>query len=388
MTSNIYSDSWQLNPQSAPIRNTFLRPGRGHHPITLSILSQLSQDIYQASHIRGDSQVVNSLVRRFSTEGWKTYLIESVYQALLTGCSYLILDFGDDLGGWDREPLSVTSTSISPYLITQGDTPTVASLVSGHQSPMTDDSSLVHPSRYIKFKSPYRFDLPKILDGELSRHDNITNGIENTVSGVGMVRAGIDNLYEIMLKGGRALSNLTDRLLNLKQATRGEGVLAYDLKREAVDVAIKNITREHEVLQIIENRISAITGLPSFVIWGHTDGDGYGVKTSLDLYSQRLTALSGQCLTDNLTYLVELLSDQGLVWGEGCDIYPEKPADTVDRFSKYVDGLATLQSIGAMNSIEVRDTVSSDQSFGLVLNPEPVIVTAEPVAVPDNSFSG
>lgn len=387
MTTNIYSDSWQIGANSIPTRNTFLQAVRAHHPITLSILSQLSQDIYQASHIRGDSQTVNSLVRRFSTDGWKTYLIESVYQALLKGCSFLVLDFGDAVGVWETEP-PINSNSISPYLITHGAIPTVASLQSGHHGFTSGDSQTIHPSRYIRFDSPYRFDLPKILDGELQRHDNITQGIENTVSGVGLVRAGIDNLYEIMLKGGRALSNLTDRLFNLKQATRGEGVLAYDLKRETVDVTIKGITREHEVLRIIENRISAITGLPSFVIWGHTDGDGYGVKTSLDLYSQRLTALSGQCLTDNLTYLVELLSDKGMVWGDGCDIYPEKPADTVDRFNKYVDGLATLQSIGAMNSIEVRDTVASDQSFGLVLNPSPTIVTTESTPPADAAFSG
>ncbi len=365
MTST-YADSW------SPI---VLNGGKGisglntHHPITHSITTQLSQDIHQACTISGTDE--DQIIYR---ENWQEFVIEAIYQSLLNQAAYMILDFGD--GQWMSDPVDWDPSVVKPYLVTPK-LPT-RSLVETGQSIGTE---LINENRYLKFVSPYRFDLARTLDSELAKHDSITNGLEQTVAGQGLVKTGIDNLYEIMQKGGLALTNLTNRLMNLKGGTRQDGVIAYDLKRETVEVQLKNINREPEVLRVIENRITAITGLPSFLIWGHTDGDGYGVKTSLELYDQRLASL-GTSYYKLIQLILDITDSSEL--GEyktkvqGQSIYKQSPLEVADRLDKTVSALLGLQSIGAMTAIEVRNTIDADPDIRLVLDPNPTIVTTEP----------
>jgi hypothetical protein len=185
--------------------------------------------------------------------------------------------------------------------------------------------------------------------------------------------------------------------MNLKGSTRQDGVIAYDLKRETVEVQLKNINREPEVLRVIENRITAVTGLPSFLIWGHTDGDGYGVKTSLELYDQRLSSLGTSYykliqLIIDITDSSEQADYKPKVSGQS--IYKQSPLEVADRLDKTVSALLGLQSIGAMTAIEVRNTIDADPDIRLILDPNPTIVTSDPGTSPatpagnQSGFSG
>jgi hypothetical protein len=381
MTST-YTDSW--NP-------ILLSGGKGisglntHHPITLSITTQLSQDIHQSCTISGTDEDQTRY-----RDNWQEFVIESIYQSLLNQVAYMILDFGD--GQWMSDPVDWDPNAVKPYLVTSK-LPT-RSLVETGRSIGTE---LINENRYLKFVSPYRFDLARTLDDELARHDSITNGLEQTVAGQGLVKTGIDNLYDIMQRGGLALTNLTNRLMNLKGSTRQDGVIAYDLKRETVEVQLKNINREPEVLRVIENRITAVTGLPSFLIWGHTDGDGYGVKTSLELYDQRLSSLGTSYykliqLIIDITDSSEQADYKPKVSGQS--IYKQSPLEVADRLDKTVSALLGLQSIGAMTAIEVRNTIDADPDIRLILDPNPTIVTSDPGTSPatpagnQSGFSG
>jgi hypothetical protein len=382
MQTKNYSDSW------TPIVLSGRGAGqvyRNHHPITLSILTQLAQDIHQSSTIVGTDEDQTRY-----RDNWADFVVEAIYQSLLHDTSYLILDFGD--GEWKTDPVDWDPAKVVPFMITHR-LPSV-SLVETGQGIGTE---LISDDRYLKFSSPYRFSLANVLDGELKKHDTITAGLEQTIAGQGLIRTGIDNLYEIMQKGGQAVSNLTNRLLNLKGAARQDGVLAYDLKREAIEVQVKSINREPEVLKIIENRVTAMTGLPSFLIWGHTDGDGYGVKTSLDLYDQRLSAIgSGYYkLIQVIIDITDLSADRSYApTVKTRSIYQETPLEVADRFDKVVGALLGLQSIGAITAIEVRNTVDADPAIRLVLDPNPTIVTANPDNLPpdltasQSGFSG
>lgn len=376
--NSTYSDSWSpivLNgSKSSSGLNT-------HHPITLGITTQISQDIHQSCTISGTDEDQTRY-----RDNWQEFVTESIYQSLVNQVAYLILDFGDDQ--WTSDPVDWDPGAVKPYLVTSK-LPT-RSLVETGRSIGTE---LINENRYLKFASPYRVDLARTLDDELARHDSITNGLEQTVAGQGIVKTGIDNLYDIMQKGGLALTNLTNRLMNLKGSTRQDGVIAYDLKRETVEVQLKNINREPEVLKIIENRITAITGLPSFLIWGHTDGDGYGVKTSLELYDQRLASLGASYYK-----LIQLIIDITDSSDEADykpkvsrqSIYKQTPLEVADRLDKTVSALLGLQSIGAITSIEVRNTIDADPDIRLVLDPNPTIVTTDPANPPSNlpGFSG
>jgi len=380
--NSTYADSW------SPI---VLNGGKGisglntHHPITLSIITQLSQDVHQSCTISGTDEDQTRY-----RDNWQEFVVESIYQSLLNQVAYMILDFGD--GQWMSDPVDWDPNAVKPYLVT-AKLPT-RSLVETGRSMGTE---LINENRYLKFVSPYRFDLARTLDGELARHDSITNGLEQTVAGQGLVKTGIDNLYEIMQKGGLALTNLTNRLMNLKGSTRQDGVIAYDLKRETVEVQLKNINREPEVLRVIENRITAVTGLPSFLIWGHTDGDGYGVKTSLELYDQRLASL-GISYYKLIQLIIDITdsSEQADYKPQvsGRSIYKQSPLEVADRFDKTVSALLGLQSIGAMTSIEVRNTIDADPDIRLILDPNPTIVTSDPGTSPaaptgdQSGFSG
>lgn len=348
-----------------------------HHPITLTILQQLAQDLTQSLHLTGDSEQVANIIKRMNLDGWFPFLTESLFIMLESQVSYLVLQYPDDPTVWDSE--APDTTDIQPLLATPNH-PTILDCTRklGQKQSNSLGLTKLHESRFIKFVSPFSFDLATYLDQECYRHDRVMSGLENTVSGQGLIKVGIENLFEVLLKGGQALETLVRRLTNLKAANSGDGVLGYDLNREKVDVTPKPIQREAEVLGVIENRISAMTGLPSFIIWGHTDGDGYGVQTSLKLYSQRVGSMSSLCLTRNVTYLCELLSGSDSIWATIQDIYPEEKKDIADRLDKLANSLATLIQVGSITAIEARNTVSRDAAFELVLNPNPVTISPEP----------
>jgi len=357
--NNTYSDSWKPINLSHRVNQPYLP--QQHHPITLSIISQLSQDIAGCYYVSSTDPVVS---QRYQSD-WGMFVVEAIYQSLVGGSCYLIIDFGD--GEWEGDPVDWEPTQVKPLKITSR-VPSMGD-VESDGSPYP-----INYNRYLQFDSPYRFSLANVLDTELGRHDRVTGGLEKTVSGQGLVRTGIDNLYEIMQKGGSALASLTDRLMNLRNSTQQDGVIAYDRKRETVDLSLKSITREADVLGVIENRVTAITGLPAFLIWGHTDGDGYGVKTSLDLYSQRLTQLGVGYA--NITQLIlELITDKDDSRYSPKPLYPETRAEVYDRLSKLTDSLMGLQSIGAITGVEARDTIKADPSYNLVLAPNPTIVS-------------
>jgi hypothetical protein len=303
---------------------------------------------------------------------WVDFVIEAIYQSILCRRAFLIIDFGD--GEWMSTPEDWDPDTVAPLMVTH-QLPTLSLIENG--TPLGKE--LINPYRYLEFRSPYRFDLAQQLTSELSRHDSVTSGLEQTVSGQGLVMAGIDNLYEIMRKGGEAVSSLTARLMNLKGSIRQDGVLAYDLKREAVEIKPKNINKEPEVLRVIENRITALTGIPSFTIWGHTDGDGFGVKTSLELYDQRLSSLS-QGYQKLIRVILDIITpdESELCRVTNQTIYPTKSGEVIDRLDKLVSALMGLQSIGSITALEVRDTVAADPEFPLILNPNPIILSGTP----------
>ena len=134
------------------------------------------------------------------------------------------------------------------------------------------------------------------------------------------------------------------------------------------------------MLRVIENRVTAVTGLPSFLIWGHTDGDGYGVKTSLDLYDQRLASLGAAYykLIQLIIDITDLSTDRNYTpTVTRRSIYQETRLETADRLDKLVSSLMGLQSIGAMTAIEVRNTIDADPDIRLVLDPTPTIISAQ-----------
>jgi hypothetical protein len=194
------------------------------------------------------------------------------------------------------------------------------------------------------------------------------------------------------MKGGQAVANLTDRLMNLRGAKSGDGLIAHDKNREHITVTPRLMNREPESLVVIENRISAICGLPGFIIWGYTDSDGHSLTQSLNLYSQRMGAIAQQCVVPPLFYICQLLvtEDDPQLWVGIRDLYPESPMDTADRLDRTVAALANMQAMGAMTAIEVRNTIHAEPNYGLVLDANPTIVT-QPIpesTVPTDSSEG
>lgn len=363
MSMNI-SESWSLLPSIGfSVRNTLVI-----HPITQSIVSQLSQDLMGSVDIKGSAEEIAKQRRLFSVDGWKSLITSALFNAVLYGSSWLLLQY-------DSEDLTVSPQSQpSPLKV-------VNSKPSWTDWGLTGDAE-INEAWFIEFKSPYTFPMGVALSSELSRYDGLTDGLVSMVKGQGIVKVGIDNLYEILTSKNTA--NLYSRLSKLKAANTGDGVLAYDLNREEIEIVPKVMGREVETVRVIENRISAITGLPSFIIWGHTDGDGYGVASSLDLYSQRIMSLSDMFVIPVINYLLDLLGFN--LYAETKPIFSETPGAKVDRFNKLVTGLTQLQDIGAMTAIEVRDSVMSQTDL-LTLNPNTEVITPPPVTVPESGFS-
>ncbi len=361
------SESWSLLPT---LQFSGLFNPRTLHPITQSVVAQISQDLLNSIDIRGSADEISRQRRLFSIDGWKNSICNALFQSVLWGESYLLLDFGD------------TDLRTSPQ-----NQPTPLKVIS--TKPSWTDWGLqgdgeIDEARFIKFNSPYTFPLGKALDVELQRYDELTDGIVDMVSGQGIIKAGIENLYEILTS--KNTENLYSRLSKLKASNTGNGVLAYDLSREDIEIIPKLMGREVESMRVVENRISAITGLPSFIIWGHTDGDGYGVASSLHLYNQRIQSLSDMFLIPIINYILELLGFD--LYAETKNIFVETQAEKVDRFNKLVQGLTNLQDIGAMTAIEVRDSVMSQVDL-LTLNPNTPVITPPTEVNPDptNGFS-
>lgn len=349
------------------------------HPILQSITSQISQDLLNSISIQGSADELARQKKSFSVDGWNTAICQAVYQSLLSGSAYLLFDFGDTDLTVEPADLSVAS----PLRIT-ANKPTPSDY---------DDqavrSDTVDQSRYLKFDSPFPFPFSTSLQAELIRHDALTDGVIDMVKGQGIIKVGIDNLFEILTSNVPA-SKLYSRLSQLKQANTGNGVLAYDLNRESVDVIPKQMGRECDAIKIVENRISAMTGLPSFIIWGHTDGDGYGIQSALHLYSQRIQSISQMYFLPVMNYLLEMLGYD--LYCECKDLFVESEKDKTDRLTKIADSLIGLQGIGAITSIEVRDTLQSSGLIDMVLNPNPQIVesqtTENPATNQGNGASG
>ena len=363
-----YSESWSLLPSVNIGGYGSVAYARRTHPICKSIASQLSQDLLNSVAVRGNADSLARQKRVFSKDGWKSILCSAIFTSLLYGSAWLLLDYGftEDLASdpqTDPQPLKVVNHKPIPadYDV--------------------DSTGEVNEARFIKFDSPYAFPFSVELEAELTRMDRLTDGIIDMVSGQGVIKAGIENLYQILTSSNT--DKLYARLNQLKGANKGDGVLAYDMNREDIEIIPKVMGREVESVRVIENRISALTGLPSFIIWGHTDGDGYGVASSLHLYNQRIQSLSDMFLLPVMNYILELLGFDDL-YAETQDIFVETQAERVDRFNKLVTGLTQLQDIGAMTSIEVRDTVSSNCDY-LILDPATETVTppaqANPVPV-------
>lgn len=367
MSPNLIQDNLSLLPE---VNTTSIGLRGSSHPITRTLLVQLSQDLLGVTRRSGDSVDLVEFDRSFRP--FKPWVQEALYQAMLTGEDrYLVLDFGDPIEEWDMPPDAVEP---APHSL-QSQVPTIELILSKQ---ILISGTELDEARYLKIVNPYPFPIGKTLDQELATHDRITNGIMNNVVSPGTLLFGITGLWQKLMAGGQAVANLTTRLQQTKRAMVSGGVLAYNLADEQPGMLPKPYHREHESLSIVESRISAITGIPSFVIWGHTDGDGYGVATSLELYSQRLGAMASRYLVPVLDQLAALLDPNDItpVWFEVVDLYPEKQTQKTDRLEATVSALVALTSIGAMNAIEVRNTIASQ--FDLVLDENPVITTENP----------
>ncbi len=346
----------------------------GYHPIVQSIISQISQDLFKSIQFIGDAEQIRVQKRLFSVEGWNTYLNQAIYTSIESGKSYLLLDFGDS--DYTNSPPDIQPKPIKVKI----SKPTI------HDYSESNEPGEVDEARYIEFTSPFVFPMGSVLQLEIERHNQLTDGLVEMVKGQGIIQAGIENLFEI-LTSNIPTAKLYSRLNQLKQANKGDGVLAYDLNREKIDIIPKQMGREVDTIRVIENRVAALTGLPSFIIWGHTDGDGYGVASSLELYSQRIQSQSQMFLVPVFTYLAELLNLD--LYVETQDIFTETPAEKTDRLVKMAGVLGELQSIGAMTAIEVRNTIASSGLIDLVLDPNVQVVSnPEPTNNPQPDSQG
>jgi hypothetical protein len=145
------------------------------------------------------------------------------------------------------------------------------------------------------------------------------------------------------------------RLTQLKSATTGQGVLAYDKEQEEVSITPRSYNKEHESIATIQDRITAITGIPSFTIWGTSEGGSqFGIDKSLHLYSQRVGSMAALSIGGPLSYLAQVLSqDPDVVFRVG-SVFSEDLGEAVIRIAKKVETLVLLQEVGAITAIEIR----------------------------------
>jgi hypothetical protein len=341
--------------------------GYSIHPIAATLIQQLAQDLLGVVRREGESADLPTFDRTY--RDFSPWVQESIYRALINGSDHwLVLDHGDDQENWDTAaPANVPS----PYQI-YNSKPTIGLLRSGVSSA---DQREVDPSRYVRFQNPYPFNLGRFLNLELTQYDRLARGVSDRVLTGGSLMFGINGLWQKVLAGGQALANLSTRLRQTKDAIGNPGgVLAYDLIDEKPELVSKPYHSEHEATAIWEDRITAVTGIPAFVIWGKADGDQYSTATSLRLYSQRLGGMANRYLLPSLNLLAALISpnDDEPPYFSLVDLYPETLKDQAERLDQTVTALATLVGIGALSALEVRDTVASQ--FDIRLNPNTPII--------------
>jgi hypothetical protein len=377
MLKPIFSDSIDQIPYVAGSIGASA-PILGGHPIALTILRQLSQDFTRAISFSGSADSVTKVQTMMITDYWIDHIALAIEAALSTGTSsYLVIDFGDPVENWVDPPSNLSNPK--PGRILQSE-PTISRYLGESGYP---DEDLINGARYLEIENPYPFHLKKVLNDELQTLDKITRAIANSIESSGQVRIGISNLFQLTSKGGRVVSNLMTRLTQLKSATTGQGVLAYDKEQEEVSITPRSYNKEHESIATIQDRITAITGIPSFTIWGTSEGGSqFGIDKSLHLYSQRVGSMAALSIGGPLSYLAQVLSqDPDVVFRVG-SVFSEDLGEAVIRIAKKVETLVLLQEVGAITAIEIRDTIAGESGLGLVLNPTPTIVTAQPATAP------
>lgn len=340
------------------------------HPITLTIIRQLAQDFTRTIGFDGSSDSVQKVNRLLIVDYWLDHLATAIETAIKNGTdAYLVLDFGDPIESWDQGPGTIGT--VKPYRITETK-PTVEALLGGLA---IVDQTPLHESRYLEIANPYPFPLRTVLDSELATFDRITRAIAVNIESAGQVRVGISNLFQIVAKGGRALANTTTRLIQLKQASNGGGVLAFDKENESIDVVPKPYHREHESVEVIKDRITGITGIPAFTIWGTSEGGSqFGIDKSLSLYSQRIGSMASISLGGSVSYLAQLLSsDPDIVFRVG-SVFGESGTEAIERLTRKVEILDIMRNAQAITAIEMRDSMAGESSLGLALNPNPVLL--------------
>lgn len=341
------------------------------HPITLTLIRQLAQDFTRTIGFDGNSDSVQKVNRLLIVDYWLDHLSTAIELAIkMGGTAYLVLDFGDPIYNWEEAPAS--TTQIKPYQITE--TKPTIELLTGAVGILNDQP--IHAARYLEISNPYAFRLQRVLDSELFTLDKITKAIANNIESGGQIRIGISNLFQLVAKGGKAVTNLTNRLLQLRSANTGNGVFAYDRESETVDIIPKPYRGDHESVQVVKDRITAITGIPSFTIWGTTEGGSqFGIDKSLSLYSQRIGSMASISLGGSVSYLGQLLSsDPEIVFRVG-SVFGESATESIDRLSKKTEILDILRNAQSITAIEMRDSMAGESSLGLVLNPNPVLLS-------------
>ena len=334
------------------------------HPIAVQVCDQISQDMIASIHPAGESGELYELSTPI--QYLLAWVQEALYQSLIHGRSYLVLDYGGDPATWD-EP--VTNTPMPSGVRVDINPPRVTD----HGA---TQNNLIHPSRYLVINSPYRYPLARVVTEELTRHDRITDGITNSIENPAIVAFRIQGLWERLKKGGNAIAQLTERLARVKSGVKSGGVIAYSNPEETMEILDRKYSREHESIAIIERRVAAITGLPNFLIWGTLDGDSYGVNSSLSLYEQRLVSLANRYLIPILNRLADQ-STETIRFKTGA-IFPEPRTENADRFAKVSAALGDLVQLRSITAIEARNTIASQ--FDLVLDQNPQTTTD-----PDNN---
>lgn len=331
------------------------------HPIAIQVCDQISQDMITSIHPAGEASELSELSTPM--QYLLAWVQEAVYQALINGKSYLVLDYGDDPDQWNEPP---SSTPLPGGLRVEVNPPRVTG--SG-----PNQNQLIDESRYLLVNSPYRFPLARVVTDELVRHDRITDGITTSIENPAIVAFRIQGLWERLKKGGNAIAQLTERLARVKSGVKSGGVIAYSSPEEEMEIIDRKYSREHESLAIIERRVAAITGLPNFLIWGTLDGDSYGVNSSLSLYEQRLISLTNRYILPILNRLADQCTET-IHFTTG-SVFPEPRSENADRFAKITTALGDLVQLRSITAIEARNTIASQ--FDLVLD-QKTKTTTEP----------
>lgn len=359
-----FRDGFEIMPDpNTPIRGM----GAGLvHPIAAQVCDQISQDMITSLSPSGESGELDELSTPI--QYLLAWVQEALYQALVNGRSYLVLDFGGDMDQWG-DPVTPTQfpsgsrVDISPPRV---------------KGEGVNQNQLIHPSRYLMITSPYRFPISRVVTEELTRHDRITDGITRSIENPAIVLFRIQGLWERLKKGGNVIAQLTERLSRVKSGIQSGGVIAYSAPEETMEILDRKYSREHESLAIIERRVAAITGLPNFLIWGTLDGDSYGVNSSLSLYEQRVISMVNRYLLPILNQLMGQVTET-IRFTSG-SVFPEPKLETSERLAKVSTALGDLVQLRSITAIEARNTIASQFDLVLDSNIQTTTTTEDPNA--------